>query len=454
MYKKNLKIHFVGIGGIGMSGIAELLINLGYQISGSDIRRSPTTDRLKKLGAKIFLKHRAENVEGSDLVVISSAIKENNPELIAAKEKKITVLKRAEMLAELMRMKYSIAVSGSHGKTTTTSLIAAVLEKGGKDPTAIIGGKLLSTGKNAELGQGEFIVAETDESDGTFLRVNPSIAVVTNIDKEHLDFYGSEENLKESFTQFINKVPFYGAAVVCIDDENIQEIIPSIEKRMITYGFNSQADYSAEIKEVNNFSTYFELFEKGDKKAKLKINLSGKHNVLDALAAIAVGRELDIPLKRIVEALEGFEGIERRFQKKGEKRKIIVVDDYGHHPNEIKATLSAARKMWKGKIGVLFQPHRYSRTSLLLEDFYKAFYDCDILVVTDIYPAGESPIEGISAEKIAEGIKSHGHKNVAYIKDKKEIISFFSKALSEGDMFITLGAGNVYEVGEEFLKGK
>lgn len=437
-----------------MSGIAELLINLGYPVSGSDIKKSAVTDRLAKIGARVLLKHDGKNIDGSDIVVTSSAIKDDNPEVVAAKDKKITLLRRAEMLAELMRMKYGIAVSGSHGKTTTTSLIAAVLAKGGMDPTAVIGGKLISTGTNTKLGQGEFIVAEADESDGTFLRINPSIAVVTNIDREHLDYYGNEENLRESFTRFLNKVPFYGTSVVCTDDENIQEILPSLEKRMITYGFNSQADYSAEVTGLNNFSSEFKLIYKRDEIGFVKANLSGKHNVLNLLAAIAVGRELEIPIDNIIDAIGEFEGIERRFQKKGERRNVTVVDDYGHHPNEIKATLSAARKMWKGKIGVLFQPHRYTRTLLLMEEFYKSFYDCDILAVTDIYAAGELPIEGINAEKIAEGIKMHGHKNVSYIKDRKKIISFFSKALKEGDMFITLGAGNVYEVGEEYLKRK
>jgi len=392
--------------------------------------------------------------KGRDVVVMSSAVKEDNPEVIGAKEKQITLLRRAEMLAELMRMKYSIAVSGSHGKTTTTSLITAILSKGDKDPTAIIGGKLISSGTNAKLGQGEFIVAETDESDGTFLRVSPSIAVVTNIDREHLDYYGSEEKLKESFVEFLNKAPFYGTSVICTDDENIQEILPKIEKRIITYGFNSQADYSAEVIDISDFSSVFKLFGKREEIATVRINLSGKHNILNSLAAIAVGLELEIPLKKIISAVEHFEGIERRFQKKGEWRKITVVDDYGHHPSEIRATLSAARRMWKGKIGVIFQPHRYSRTKLLLDEFFKSFYDCDILAVTDIYPAGETPIEGIDAGKIAEGIRRHGHKDVSYMGDRKKIISYFSKVLGKGDLLITLGAGNVYEVGEEFLKRK
>ena len=393
MYRKNLKIHFIGIGGIGMSGIAELLINLGYTISGSDLKKSAVTDRLKKLGAKIFIKHNGENVEGADVVVMSSAVKEDNPEVIGAKEKQITLLRRAEMLAELMRMKYSIAVSGSHGKTTTTSLITAILSKGDKDPTAIIGGKLISSGTNAKLGQGEFIVAETDESDGTFLRVSPSIAVVTNIDREHLDYYGSEEKLKESFVEFLNKAPFYGTSVICTDDENIQEILPKIEKRIITYGFNSQADYSAEVIDISDFSSVFKLFGKREEIATVRINLSGKHNILNSLAAIAVGLELEIPLKKIISAVEHFEGIERRFQKKGEGRKITVVDDYGHHPSEIRARLAGARRMWKGKIGVIFQPHRFSGTKLRLDEFIKSFYVCDIIAVTDIYRVGETPNE-------------------------------------------------------------
>lgn len=435
-----------------MSGIAEVLLNLGYKVSGSDMKKSQITERLKSLGAEIYYGHSAGNVNGSDVVVVSSAVTADNIEAKSALEQKIAVLRRAEMLSELMRMKYGIAIAGSHGKTTTTSLIASVLAKGGLDPTAVIGGRLNSTGTNAKLGQGEFLVAEADESDGSFMTLNPCIAVATNIDKEHMDFYGDMKKLKETFSAFLNKVPFYGTSVICTDDENIQDIIPLLEKRTITYGFNSQADYTADNLTFAGFESGFDAYFKKEKLGHVKVKLTGRHNVLNSLAAIAVGQELSIPVDTIISAIGEFEGIQRRLQHKGEKDGITVVDDYGHHPSEIRATLQAARSIWSGKIIVLFQPHRYSRTQSLLEEFYRSFYDCDTLVVTDIYPAGEKPIEGIDSDLLSKGIKAHGHKDVHHISEKKEILKFLSLNLAKGDMLITLGAGNVYEIGEEFLK--
>ncbi|OGL41024.1 MAG: UDP-N-acetylmuramate--L-alanine ligase [Candidatus Schekmanbacteria bacterium GWA2_38_11] len=454
MYKKDLKIHFVGIGGIGMSGIAEVLLNLGYKISGSDLKPSKITKRLAKLGAKIYKGHKAENVDGADVVVISSAVLKENVEVRSAAAKKITIIPRAEMLAELMRMKYGIAVAGAHGKTTTTSLISQILAHAELDPTVVIGGRLNSLGSNAKLGQGNFLVAEADESDGSFLRLSPSIAVVTNIDREHLDYYGSLQKIKETFLDFINKVPFYGVSVVCMDDENIQSIIPGIEKRFITYGLKGQADYTANSINFSGFRSEFDVFEHNKILGRICLNISGTHNIYNSLAAVAVGIELGIKFGDIKEALERFSGIERRFQVKGQRHGVTVVDDYGHHPTEIRATLKSARENWDGKIIVLFQPHRYSRTQDLMEEFFTSFYDADVLIITDIYAAGEKAIEGINSSKLYEGIIAHGHKNVIYMPDRKEILKYIGKAASRGDLLITLGAGDVYKIAELFLRGE
>jgi len=454
MYKKNLRIHFIGIGGIGMSGIAEVLINLGYQVSGSDIKPSKITRRLSKLGAKIYKGHRSENIEGADVVIYSSAVSQENIEVKSALAKKITLIPRAEMLAELMRMKYGIAVAGAHGKTTTTSLISQILAHAKFDPTVVIGGRLNSLGSNAKLGQGEFLVAEADESDGSFLSLSPSIAVITNIDREHLNFYGSLEKIKETFLNFINKVPFYGTSVICMDDENIQSIIPKIEKRFITYGLKGQADYTADSIVFSNFKSEFNVIEHNRILGKISMRISGTHNIYNSLAAVAVGIELGIGFEDIKEALEGFSGIERRFQVKGERNRITVIDDYGHHPTEIKATLKAAKENWKGRIVVVFQPHRYTRTHDLLEEFFTSFYDADLLIITDIYPAGEEPIKGIDSSKLYGGILAHGHKNVSYIQNRKEILRYLFKVTEKGDLLITLGAGDIYKIGEAFLRGE
>ncbi|OGL40900.1 MAG: UDP-N-acetylmuramate--L-alanine ligase [Candidatus Schekmanbacteria bacterium RIFCSPHIGHO2_02_FULL_38_11] len=454
MYKKDLKIHFIGIGGIGMSGIAEVLLNLGYQVSGSDLKPSKVTRRLSRLGAKICKGHRAENAEGADVVVYSSAVTQENAEVKSAITKKITLIPRAEMLAELMRMKYGIAVAGAHGKTTTTSLISQILAHAGFDPTVVIGGRLNSLGTNAKLGQGEFLVAEADESDGSFLSLTPSIAVITNIDREHLNYYGSLEKIKETFSDFINKVPFYGVSVICMDDENIQSIIPAIEKRLITYGLKGQADYTAASINFSGFKSEFDVIEHNNVIGRIKLKISGIHNICNSLAAIAVGIELGIKFDDIKKALEGFSGIERRFQVKGKRDGVTVVDDYGHHPTEIKATLKAARENWTGRIVALFQPHRYSRTQDLLEEFFKSFYDADLLILADIYAAGEKPIDGIDSDKLREGIMAHGHKNVSHIKERKDILKHLFKVTEKGDLLITLGAGDVYKIGEAFLKGR
>jgi UDP-N-acetylmuramate--alanine ligase len=446
-------IHFVGIGGIGMSGIAEVLLNLGYDVSGSDIRESEITRRLEQLGAQIYYQHQRKNIEGAEAVVVSSAIREGNPEIEEAAEKLIPVIPRAEMLAELMRMKYGVAVAGTHGKTTTTSLIATVLAHAGLDPTVVIGGKLNSIGSSAKLGQGEFLVAEADESDGSFLKLLPTIAVVTTIDPEHLDYYRGIEQIKETFLQFIDKIPFFGLAVLCLDQENIQSLIPQLKKRLTTYGLSSQADFQAEDMVFDGPQTSFELVHRGTRMGRLTIQMPGIHNVSNVLAAVATAFELDVDFKTVQEALAGFSGIQRRFQLKAQIEDILVFDDYGHHPAEIKATLRAAKSGWKRRIVALFQPHRYTRTMALFDDFLTAFYEADVLVITDIYPAGEEEIEGVHARHLFEGIREHGHRDVHYISDRGEILQYLSDAVMPGDLVITLGAGDIYRVGEELIEG-
>lgn len=451
MFKKIQHIHFIGIGGAGMSGIAEVLLNLNYKVSGSDLKRSEVTERLESLGAKIFIGHDEANVENPQVVVYSTAVNLSNPEILAAKKKQIPVIRRAEMLAELMRMKYGIAVAGTHGKTTTTSMVAAVLVKGGLDPTVVIGGRVNSFGSNAMLGKGDFLVAEADESDGSFLRLSPTIAVVTTLDCEHMDFYKDLEHIKETFLAFINKIPFYGVAVLCLDQEHIQSMIPRIEKRFITYGLESQADFIARDVKFYEGMSEFEILNSSKSLGKMKLRVPGLHNIYNSLAATAVGLDLDIDFSVIREALEGFSGVQRRFQIKGEVNNIIVVDDYGHHPTEIKATLSAAKSGWNRRTIVVFQPHRYTRTYYLLKEFSTCFYQADILIITDIYPAGEKPIEGIKALDIVEGVKKHGHKNVIYVHDKSEIPAHVMKIKKHGDMVITLGAGDIGTLSEKIL---
>jgi len=452
MFRKIQKLHFVGIGGIGMSGIAELLLNLGYQVSGSDLRQSPVTDRLAELGGRIFLGHEAANVEGTDVVVISSAVRADNIEVIEAKRLQIPVIPRAEMLAELMRLKYGVAIAGSHGKTTTTSMIATVLVHGGFDPTAVIGGRLNAFGSNAKLGKGDFLVAEADESDGSFLKLSPAIAVVTNIDREHLDHYANLEAIQAAFVDFANKVPFYGAAVLCLDDPNVQAIIPRVERRIVTYGTGNQADLVASHVEFRNFGTSCQVRYKGNPLGILHLRVPGEHGILNSLAAVATGLELEIPFEKIAAALASFQNADRRFQIKGTREDVLVVDDYGHHPTEIIATLSAARHACDRRIVTVFQPHRYTRTQALEEDFARAFYQADVLIVLPIYAAGEEAIPGITAERLVEQAKKFGHRDVSYAADFPAAQQILKEKLQKGDLLITLGAGDVWKIGEEFLK--
>jgi UDP-N-acetylmuramate--alanine ligase len=455
MYRKDLRIHFVGIGGIGMSGIAELLLNLGYRVSGSDLRKSDITDRLSQLGAEIRVGHTAENVpEDGHVVVFSSAVKADNPEVAEAHRRKIPVIPRAEMLAELMRMKYGIAIAGTHGKTTTTSMVATILAAAGWDPTAVVGGKLNSLGSNAKLGQGEFLVAEADESDGSFLKLSPTVAVVTNIDPEHLDFYSGIGQIKETFLHFINKVPFYGFAVLCLDHPNVQELIPSVAKTFVTYGFSAHADYRADRVVSEGMSNRFRVIRCGEALGEVTLKAPGLHNVSNALAAAAVAAELGISFERIRAGLADYDGVARRFQVKGERNGVTVVDDYGHHPVEIRATLAAARQVWPSRrIVVGFQPHRYSRTQSLFRDFLSAFHDADLLFVFDVYPAGEEPIPGASGERLCEAIREHGHKAAIYAGKAGDALSTVVAELCAGDIFLTMGAGDVWKLGEGVLSG-
>ncbi len=438
-----------------MSGMAELLLNLGYEVSGSDLRSTDITVRLAQLGGTVFQGHDPEQIKGADVVVVSSAVGPENPEVMAAREAVVPVIPRGEMLAELMRLKYGIAVAGAHGKTTTTWIISSVLEYGGLDPTMVIGGKLNSLGSNARLGQGEFIVAEADESDGTFLKLSPTIAVVTNIDAEHLDFYANLEQIKEVFLNFINKVPFYGMAVVCLDNEGIQDLIPKIQKRFTTYGLTSQADYQAKDVSFEGLRSRYRIFCHGKPLGWVDLNLPGLHNVYNSMASIAVGLELGIPLETILKALMKMEGVQRRLEVRGATRGITVVDDYGHHPTEIKATLKAIRQCWPDeRLVVVFQPHRYSRTSALFDDFTRAFYQADSLVVLPIYPAGEAPINGVTGKTLYEGIRLHGHKDVVFQGGLEPALSYLKGVLKQGDILLTLGAGDVWLVGKRLLENR
>jgi UDP-N-acetylmuramate--alanine ligase len=447
VFHKIDRVHFVGIGGIGMSGIAEVLLNLGFKVTGSDLRKTETTERLEQLGAQIFYGHREENVHGVDVVVISSAVKSDNHEVQKARELFIPVIQRAEMLAELMRIKYSVAVAGAHGKTTTTSLISSVLGHANLDPTCVIGGKLNSLGSNAKLGSSKFLVAEADESDGTFLLLFPTIAVVTNIDLEHLDFYKDIHEIKNAFLTFLNKVPFYGLDIICIDNSNIQSLIPQLKRRYMTYGLSKQADLRAENINYKGVKTSFKVIYKGEDLGDIDLSLPGIHNVVNALAACGVGIELDIPFEIIKEALKGFSGIQRRLEIKWDGS-IKLIDDYGHHPTEIRATLSAIRKMWKGRIVVVFQPHRYTRTKALMHEFVTSFNEADVLIVTEIYPASEEKIEGVTGKVLSEKIRASGHKNVMFALTKEDAADKVLKLAKSGDVVITLGAGDIYKIGE------
>jgi len=452
MYRKQYHIFFVGIGGIGMSGIAELLLNLGYRVSGSDAAASDITDRLGKLGGTIYKGHAADHIKDVDVVVISSAIRPDNPEVRAALEASIPVIPRAEMLAELMRLKYSIAVAGAHGKTSTTSMLAGILAEGGLDPTVVIGGKLKSINTNAVLGGGDYIVAEADESDGSFLKFSPTIAVVTNIDLEHVDFYGNLENIKSVFLNFIDRIPFYGLAVLCLDNEPVQDIIPKIKKRFVTYGLTAQADLQARDIIFDGLQSRFTVFRKGAALGEVVLNMPGSHNVYNALASISVALELEIPFERIRYALERLQGVGRRIEIKGEARGIKVIDDYGHHPTEIKVTLEAIRQSWPGRrLVVLFQAHRYTRTRALADEFSRAFNQSDVLMLLPIYAASEDPIEGVDHIMLGEGIKRHGHKDVTCLDGAADAVRRLKEISRQGDLVLTLGAGDVWKTGEALI---
>ena len=453
MYQKQYHIHFVGIGGIGMSGIAELLLNLGYKVSGSDLQPSEITERLADLGGTIYAGHQADQIGGADVVVTSSAVGRDNPEVLAAEGISIPVIPRAEMLAELMRLKYSVAIAGAHGKTTTTSMVASVLAQGGLDPTVVIGGKLKGIGSNAVLGKGDFIVAEADESDGSFLKFSPAIAVVTNIDREHLDYYQDLESIKTVFLDFIDRIPFYGLAILCLDNESIQDLIPKIKKRYTTYGMSSQADFQIKDVELEKRRSRFSVYRQGHQLGRFTLNLPGIHNVCNATASIVAGVELDVPMDAIQSALQCLEGVQRRLEIKGEVNGITVVDDYGHHPTEIKTTLQAIEECWPDNRKVIvFQPHRYTRTLALFDDFTRSFYQSDILLVLPIYAAGEQEIEGVTGRKMCEGIKAHGHREVLCSEGKEDAVAYLKKNLKPGDVLLTLGAGDVWKLGMEVLK--
>jgi UDP-N-acetylmuramate--alanine ligase len=451
LFSRIRSIHFVGIGGIGMSGIAELLLNLGYRVSGSDAKRTPITDRLAALGAAVSIGHAAENVSHSDVVVVSSAVRPDNPEVREAKRLQIPVIPRAEMLAELMRLKYSIAIAGAHGKTTTTSMVATVLVHAGHDPTAVIGGRLNALGSNAKLGRGDFIVLEADESDGSFLKLSPTIAVVTNIDREHLDHYADLAEIQSAFVTFINKVPFYGAAILCLDDFNVQAMLPRIERRIVSYGTTSQADLMAVQIEYHGFGSSYSVRRRSDLLGRIRLQVPGAHSVLNSLAAVAAGLELEIPFGTIAAALAEFQNADRRFQVRGERDGVLVVDDYGHHPTEIVATLSAARNACDRRIVAVFQPHRYTRTQALLEEFAHAFYQADVVLVLPIYAASEEAIPGVNSESLVREIARHGHRDVLYVENFAAAQSVLAGTLASGDLLLTLGAGDVWKIGEQYL---
>jgi UDP-N-acetylmuramate--alanine ligase len=445
-------VHFVGIGGIGMSGIAEVLLNQGYRCSGSDLKETEVTRRLVKLGASIAYGHRAENLTDADVVVISSAVRKDNPEVVEAKLRKTPVIPRAEMLAELMRLKYSVAVAGSHGKTTTTSMVATVLAAAGLDPTAVVGGKVNVLDSNAKLGRSDLMVVEADESDGSFLKLHPSIAVVTNIDPEHMDHWGTLDALKQGFVEFCNRVPFYGLNVLCLDHPNVQALLPYLEKRFVTYGSSHAADYRLEDVQLSGYSTAFNAYRRGEALGEFTVRMVGAHNAQNALAVIAVAEELDIPLDTVRAALSSFAGVQRRFTVRGEVNGVTVVDDYGHHPAEVRATLAGAREAFGRRVVVAFQPHRYTRTRDLLIEFATAFNDADVLFLTQIYAASEDPIPGVTGRALAEAIEQHGHRDVTFVDKRADLPGAMLPRLKAGDIVVTLGAGDITQVGPDLLQ--
>ena len=446
-------MHFVGIGGIGMSGIAEVLLTLGYTVSGSDLAESDTTRRLDRLGARIHTgPHDAAHIdEAVDVIVISSAVQFSNPEVMRARELEVPVIPRAEMLAELMRMKYGIAIAGTHGKTTTTSLVGSVLHEAGRDPTVVVGGKLRALGTNARLGRGEFLVAEADESDGSFLLLSPIVAVVTNIDAEHLDYFGDMEKVRHAYLEFIHRVPFYGLAVLCIDSANVRGLLPHVRKRFVTYGVSADADWQARELRVCGLETVFDVWKLGERLGTVRLRMTGRHHALNALAAIAVADDLGIPWRIAAHALEEFGGIHRRFEVHGEAQDILVVDDYGHHPEEIRVTLRAAREGFPRRLIVAFQPHRYTRTRDLFDEFLTVFDDADVLVLTDIYAAGEKRLDGVSTEALVHALERRGHLDVRHVPARADLARALLEIVRPGDLVLTLGAGDVYKTADELL---
>ncbi len=455
MFRSIHKVHFVGIGGIGMSGIAEILLDQGFAVTGSDLAKSDVTDRLEELGAIITRGHEAEWVSNVDVVVYSSAINpEENPETVEAMRRKIPVIRRAEMLAEVTRMKYGIAVAGTHGKTTTTSMIGLVLIEGGVDPTVIVGGKLSSLGgSNARLGHGEWTVVEADEFDRSFLSLSPTIAVINNLEREHLDIYSGLDDIKRAFIEFANKVPFYGFAALCLDEPSLMDILPSLKKKVISFGFSPQCDVRAVDLSFHERSSTFTVVRRGETLGQVTVGVPGEHNVKNALGAITVGLEVGVSFEAICHALEKFHGVYRRFEVKGEHAGVMVIDDYAHHPTEVRATLDAIRRGWKRRIVAIFQPHTYTRTRDFHEDFGKSFLNADVAIVTDVYPARERPIQGIDGRLIADAAGDFGHRNVVYVPDKAELADKALELIHPGDIVVTMGAGDIWKVGNDILQG-
>jgi len=453
MFFKRQPVHFVGIGGIGMSGLAEVLLELGYPVSGSDLKLSPATERLAARGAVIHEGHAAANVVGANAVVMSSAVRPDNPEVVEARRLGLPVIPRGELLAELMRLKFGIAIAGSHGKTTTTSMVAAVLIHAGLDPSVMVGGRAaVLRGSNARVGAGHHLVVESDESDGSFLKLAPILAVVTNIDREHLDHYADLDAICRAFVEFVNRVPFYGASILCLDDENVQRILPRINRRVITYGVSAQADLRITRSSTGHMASEFHLVHRGSDLGCFRLPVPGEHNVSNSAAAVAVALELEIPIETIREALAGFSGVDRRFQVRGAEQGITVIDDYGHHPTEIRATLAAARACRYRRIHVLFQPHRYTRTQALMDDFASAFHQADTVHLVDIYPASEQPIEGVTSQALAQRMQTFGHRGAMYAGSMDAGIESVLNAADAGDAIVTLGAGSVSQAGSVIVE--
>ncbi len=451
MFFKHQPVHFIGIGGIGMSSLAEIMIDMGYPVSGSDLKSSPITERLAARGARVLAGHAADNLSHASAVVYSSAVRFDNPEMVEARRRKLPVIARGELLAELMRQKFGIAIAGSHGKTTTTAMVSSLLIDAGLDPTMLVGGRTGINGSNARLGRSEYLVVESDESDGSFLKLSPILAVVTNIDREHLDHYAGIQEIRTAFTEFVGKLPFYGAAIMCLDDENIQRILPAVNRRVITYGENPQADVRITRSSAAHMASEFHLQFKGQDLGCFRLRVPGAHNVLNATAAVAIGLELEIPIDKIREALERFSGVDRRFQVKGSVRGITVIDDYGHHPTEIRATLASARACRFQGIHVLFQPHRFTRTEALMDDFARAFHQADTVHVTDIYAASEAPIAGVTSEALVARMHDFGHRGGRYVGSMESGIESVVSVAASGDAVVTLGAGSVSLAGEQIL---